>query len=101
MEDSNNSKQNNYDILLENLNNSDWSVRAKAVYQLKDYDDPIVIDALINTLKNDDLPTLGLPTILIFIGASSSIVRSSTGKICVKIVSTSCTIPLLCNVEIG
>jgi len=49
-----NSKNHNIKILLDNLNNPDWSVRAKAVFDLRKYDDSKVIDALIEELKDEN-----------------------------------------------
>ena len=48
-------KDANLKILLRNLNNLNWSIRAKAIFDLKDSNNPDVLDALIQKLDDDNV----------------------------------------------
>ncbi len=46
--------ERNMKELIEELNNSDWNVRARAILLLKNYKEPEVINALIEKLNDEN-----------------------------------------------
>jgi len=54
VKNTNGSNKNDFQKLLSDLNNKDWSVRVNAVFELKNFDDPIVSDALMEKLEDEN-----------------------------------------------
>ena len=55
MKNSNNSKNDDdFQKYLRDLENTNWSVRTKAIFQLKNYDNPVIADALVDRLNDSN-----------------------------------------------